>query len=248
MSTKADLKFVRSLHQKKVREAEGLFLVQGPKLVGELLASGWPVRSVHATAEMADQLRLIDADILPAHEMDRLGTQESGNTVVAVVERPAQGPFAPLGADELVLALDGVADPGNLGTVLRIADWFGIGRVLCDRASVEVFNPKCVQSSMGAVFRVSVHYVDLAAVLERERAAGATLYIASMEGRSAFDRPLRRPSILVLGSESHGVSAAVRALRGETISVPRIGAAESLNVAMAASALCMEFTRQRNTP
>ncbi len=248
MSTKADLKFVRSLHQKKVREAEGLFLVQGPKLVGELLASGWPVRSLYATAEMAAQLRLNDAEVLPAHELDRLGTLENGNSVVAVVERPAQNAFAPLGTDELVLALDGVADPGNLGTVLRIADWFGIARVLCDRGSVEVFNPKCVQASMGAVFRVAVHYVDLAEVLERERAAGATLYIASMEGRSAFDLQLRRPAILVLGSESHGVSAAVRALGGETLSVPRVGAAESLNVAMAASALCMEFTRQRTTP
>lgn len=248
MSAKADLKLVRSLHQKKYRDAEGLFLVQGPKLVAELLASGWPVRTLYATAAMAGRLHLRDAVVLPPHELERLGTLESGNAVVAVVPRPAPVPVGALEADELVLALDGIADPGNLGTVLRIADWFGVRRVLCDRGSVEAFNPKCVQASMGAIFRVAVHYVDLAVELERLRADGAALYLASMEGRSVFSEPLKRPAVLVLGSESHGVSAEVRALEARTIAIPRVGGAESLNVAVAASALCMEFTRQAGTP
>ncbi len=248
MSAKADLKLVRSLHQKKYRDAEGLFLVQGPKLVAELLASGWPVRTLYATEAMADRMHLRDAVMLPPHELERMGTLESGNAVVAVVQRPAPLPVGAMHADELVLALDGIADPGNLGTVLRIADWFGVRRVLCDRGSVEAFNPKCVQASMGAIFRVTVHYVDLAGEVERLRAAGAALYLASMEGRNVFSEPLKRPAVLVLGSESHGVSAEVRALEARTIAIPRVGAAESLNVAVAASALCMEFTRQAGTP
>ncbi len=248
MSAKADLKLVRSLHQKKYRDAEGLFLVQGPKLVAELLASQWPVRRIYATAEMADRMHLRDALVLPPHELERLGTLESGNAVVAVAERPPASPVAPLGTGELVLALDGIADPGNLGTVLRIADWFGVRQVLCDRGSVEAFGPKCVQASMGAIFRVTVHYVDLLVELDRLRAEGATLYLASMEGRNVFEEPLKRPAVLVLGSESHGVSAEVRGLQARTIAIPRSGGAESLNVAVAGAALCMEFTRQAGTP
>jgi TrmH family RNA methyltransferase len=245
LSTKAELKHVRSLQQKKYREEHGLFLVQGPKLVEELLRSGLPAEAIYATPEARTRLRIPHAIELPAHEMERLGTLESGNEVVAVVPVRPQGAFAPLAMDELVLALDGIADPGNLGTVLRIADWFGIGRVLCSAGSVDVHNPKCVQASMGAIFRVQVHYGDLAALLGHQGRAGATTYLASMEGRSVFDVRLRRPAVLVLGSESHGVSDAVRAVQSELVAVPRFGAAESLNVAMAASALCMEFARQR---
>lgn len=245
LSTKAELKHVRSLQQKKYRDEHGLFLVQGPKLVDELLRSGWPIRGLYATAAAMARPGLSGATELPPHEVERLGTLESGNEVVAVVPVPAAREFQAMGAEELVLALDGIADPGNLGTVLRIADWFGIGRVVCSSGSVDVFNPKCVQASMGAVFRVQVHYVELASFLEEQHAAGTTVYLASMEGRSVFDVRLQRPSVLVLGSESHGVSDTVRAVRSELIAVPRSGSAESLNVAMAASALCMEFGRQR---
>ncbi len=244
LSTKAQLKLARSLQQRKVREREGLFLVQGPRLVAELLGSGWTPQAIHATQDAADRMGLHDADILPPHELDRIGTLESGNEVVAVVHIPGpRAALAPSGA-ELLLALDGVSDPGNLGTILRVADWFGIPRVMCSSGSVDVFNPKCVQASMGAIFRVAVHYDDLAPRLSAWRSAGTRLYIASMEGAPVFGMALQRPAVLVLGSESHGVSPAVRALQGELVSVPRVGAAESLNVAMAAAALCMEFTRQ----
>ncbi|HMC97507.1 MAG TPA: RNA methyltransferase, partial [Flavobacteriales bacterium] len=175
----------------------------------------------------------------------RIGTLESGNEVVAVVLKPVHAPFSASDPAELVLALDGIADPGNMGTVLRIADWFGVRRVLCSPDSVDEFNPKCVQASMGAILRVEVHRHELSAKLDELRAGGATIYLASMEGASVFDSALRTPAILVLGSEAHGVSKAIRDRGGELISVPRFGGAESLNVAMAASALCMEFTRQR---
>jgi TrmH family RNA methyltransferase len=245
LSTKAELKRVRSLHQRKYRESEGCFLVQGAKLVGELLGSGWEAEAIYATEEAAQRSGLRQAVVLPAHEMERLGTLESGNELLGVVRMPDRAlPVAP-GAGELVLVLDGVADPGNLGTILRVADWFGLRQVLCSTGSVDVYNPKCVQASMGAIFRVAVGYDELAPRLDAWRSAGTHLYLASMEGRPVFELSLQRPAALVLGSESHGISPAVRALGGELLSVPRLGGAESLNVAMAASALCMEFTRQR---
>ncbi|MBK8499194.1 MAG: RNA methyltransferase [Flavobacteriales bacterium] len=248
MSTKAELKRVRALHQKKYREEEGMFLVQGMKLVTELLASGWPVQEIHSTVTVAAHLRHPKLQIWPAYDLERMGTLEHGNEVVAVVPRPERTHFEPMADDELVLAVDGVADPGNMGALLRIADWFGVKRMLCSVDCVEEFNPKCVQASMGSFLRVEVHRVQLPRMLDGLRASGAALYLATMEGDVVFDVPLKRPGVLILGSESHGPTDAVRALDARSISVPRAGGAESLNVAMAASALCMEFARQRSMP
>ena len=239
------LKHARSLQQKKFRDLHGSFLVQGPKVVEELLRSSWRVETILATAEMARRAGLQQATIVPGHELDRIGTLESGNELIAIVHKAEVLPVTDLGGDELVIALDGITDPGNLGTVIRIADWFGIRRIWCSTNSVEIYNPKCVQASMGAIFRVRVDHVELAPLLARQHSAGAALYKASMEGRSVVKERLASKAVLVLGSESHGLSAEVRALPGTLIGIPGGGGAESLNVAMAASALCMEFTRQR---
>jgi TrmH family RNA methyltransferase len=245
VSTKALLKHARSLQQKKFRDQHGEFLVQGPKVVAELIASRWPVSALLATEGMAERAEFRGAEVVPAHELDRIGTLESGNELIAIARKPANTPPVDLAADELVIALDGISDPGNLGTVLRIADWFGVGRVWCSAGSVDPFNPKCVQASMGAIFRVAVQHADLGLLLKRQQEQGAVLYLASMEGRSVFAENLARKAILVLGSESHGISAEVRGLKNTLVSIPGKGGAESLNVAMAASALCMEFARQR---
>lgn len=220
--------------------------MQGPKVVHELLGSNWPVVEVFATAERAERMGLRHATIVPAFELERIGTLDSGNDVIAVVQRPAdEGPVADVGPDELVLALDGIRDPGNLGTLIRIADWFGVKRLWCARGSVDPYNPKTVQAAMGALFRVPVAVVDLPVQLERQLEAGVALYLASMEGRSVFEVDLARRAVLVLGSESHGLSPELRALQATLIGIPGGGGSESLNVATAAAALCMEFTRQR---
>ncbi len=247
LSTRLEWRAVRALHQKKFRQEQGSFLVQGPKLIAELLASSWRVRAIHVAEGAAHDFPRELVQVHPPHELERMGTLESGNTMIAVAAMPAPMPIAPLQEDELVLALDGIADPGNMGTLLRIADWFGARRVLCSTDSVEEFNPKCVQASMGSLFRVAVQRCDLPRELDRLRAEGAALYLASMEGDDAFTLRLQRPAILILGSESHGPSPAVRGIGARIIAVPRAGAAESLNVAMAASALCMEFLRQART-
>ena len=240
------LKHARALQQKKFRDLHGSFLVQGAKVVGELLRSDLEVIELLATEEAAEKMALRDFTNVPAHELDRIGTLESGNEVIAIVRKPQPSPIRDLGPDELVLALDGISDPGNLGTVLRIAAWFGIQRVWCSTGSVDAYNPKCVQASMGALFNVRVDQLDLPGPLDRQQNHGATIYLASMEGGSVFRTPLERKAILVLGSESHGISPAVKAIPNKLISIPGGKGAESLNVAMAASALCMEFTRQRS--
>lgn len=235
------------MRQKKFRDEHGQFLVQGPKLVGEMLHARWPVEAILATPEAAQRLGIEDATIVPGHELDRIGTLESGNEVVALARKPQERVSLDPGPEEFVLALDGIADPGNLGTVIRLADWFGIGQVWCNTGSVEVYNPKCVQASMGAIFRVAVEYVDLPRTLADQQANGAAIYFATMDGRSVFNERLAPKAVLVLGNESHGLSPAVLAVGGTRIAIPGKGGAESLNVAMAAAAFCTEFARQRGT-
>lgn len=244
MNGRGWLKQVRALHQRKFRESEGLFLVQGRKLVRELLASQLVVERVFATAEVADDMRLEQAEVLPQHDLDRMGTFEQGNEVVAVVHTPTPALMLPPSGTGTVLALDGITDPGNMGTLVRIADWFGVQRIWCSEGSVEVFNPKCVQASMGSVFRVPVAYGALPSAVIDAVGAGAEVYKAEASGANVFDVPLKAPAVLVLGSESHGLSDSVRNGPGLSIAVPRNGMAESLNVAAAASALCMEFARR----
>ncbi|HMU13004.1 MAG: RNA methyltransferase [Bacteroidetes bacterium] len=241
MNTNVHLKRLRALHRRKGREEQGLFLVQGRKPVSELLASPFNIDSIHATERAARELGLRQALIWPEHDLERMGTLESGNEVVAVVRTPPnERPRVPKG---LTIALDGISDPGNLGTLVRIADWFGVEQVWCSTDCTEVWNPKCVQAGMGSVFRVPVRYGDLAAAILEAVGADVSVYKAEASGANVFGMELRRPAVLVLGSESHGLRDAVRNGPGRSVAVPRYGSAESLNVAAAAAALCMEFIR-----
>ncbi len=251
MLTQADLKRIRALQQKKFRAETKRFLVQGRKVVEELLGSAWQTEMILASQEgaafiqQAATTRKVPVHVLPEHELDRVGTFEKGNELVAIAVIPDQPKFRAPAGNELVLALDGIADPRNMGGLLRIADWFGVRQVICSQDCMEVYNPKCVQSTMGSLFRVQVRYARLYDELPQCVAAGASLYFADMGGAPVFDVELKRPAVLVLGSESHGLSEAVRGLAEATVvSIPRLGKAESLNVAMAAAALCTEFARQ----
>jgi TrmH family RNA methyltransferase len=251
MISQADLKRARALQEKKHRSLSRRFLVQGRKVVLELLSSSWAVERILATAEAAEAVepaakrRSVTIDVLPASELDRIGTFEEGNELVAIAVMPEQPKFRPPGKGEVFLALDGVKDPRNMGGLLRIADWFGVAQVIASQDSIEIYNPKVVQSTMGSLFRVPVRYARLADELPVCGMAGAHVYIADMDGVPVYDAPLARPAVLVMGSESHGLSAAVRGTMDATVlSVPRVGKAESLNVAMAASALLSELSRR----
>ncbi len=247
--SQVDWKSYRSLHQKKYRAEQQRFLVQGRKVVMELLSSTVRCEAVFATEEAGRIVATAAArakapvHVLVPHQLERLGTLETGNELVAIAVQRENPAFAAPTTGELMLALDDVHDPRNMGGLLRIADWFGVSRILCSPDCIEIFNPKVVQSSMGSIFRVRVRYAPLAEELAACAREGARIYLASMDGRSVYEATLTRPAVLVMGSESHGLSDALRQMHAQVIAIPRVGRAESLNVAMAAAALCSEFAR-----
>ena len=231
MISKNEIKEIRALGQKKFREERGLFVVEGEKLVEEALRSGFDVVAHYRVEDIG------------AETMARISQLTHPSPALAVVRRPA--PVEPvIDSDELVLALDGVRDPGNLGTILRIADWFGIRQVLASPDTVECYNPKAVQATMGAIFRVRVHYCDLPKALP----AGLPVYGTFLEGDNIYQAPLTRGGILVMGSEADGISPEVAAAVDRKLFIPPFPAdahtSESLNVAVATAICCSEFRRR----
>ena len=236
MISKNEIKEIRALGQKKFREERGLFVVEGEKLVEEALRSGFDVVAHYRVEDIGEET------------MGRISQLTHPSPALAVVRRPA--PVEPvIDSDELVLALDGVRDPGNLGTILRIADWFGIRQVLASPDTVECYNPKVVQATMGAIFRVRVHYCDLPALLRCPVKPGMTnVYGTFLEGDNIYQAPLTRGGILVMGSEADGISPEVAAAVDRKLFIPPFPAdahtSESLNVAVATAICCSEFRRR----
>jgi TrmH family RNA methyltransferase len=242
MLTAAERRAVAALRRKQEREKRGLFVVEGAKLVEEALASGWGVERVFATDAWQPAggvgvpvRRVSDA------ELARLSAMESPNRALALVRFPSrqESPVPPRG---LTLALAGVRDPGNLGTILRVADWFGLLRVVCSPDCAERFNPKVLQASMGSIFRVTVEERPLAPFLA---GLGPDVDVvgATLDGENVYASACREPAVLVLGNESQGIPAELRALLRHRVRIPRGGGAESLNVAAAAAVLCSEWRR-----
>ena len=236
MISKNEIKEIRALGQKKFREERGLFVVEGEKLVEEALCSGFDVVAHYRVEDIGEET------------MGRISQLTHPSPALAVVRRPA--PVDPvIDSHELVLALDGVRDPGNLGTILRIADWFGIRQVLASPDTVECYNPKAVQATMGAIFRVRVHYCDLPALLRCPVKPGMTnVYGTFLEGDNIYQAPLTRGGILVMGSEADGISPEVAAAVDRKLFIPPFPAdahtSESLNVAVATAICCSEFRRR----
>lgn len=234
--TQAEIKRIRSLREKKFRDETGLFVVEGEKLVQEALASGFEVRGVWRREEIGEAA------------MARISQLSSPSPVLAVVARPAAPEtFAP--GRELYLALDGVRDPGNLGTILRIADWFGIGTVFLSEDCVEPWNPKSVQASMGSVFRVRTVTAELPELARRFRAEGLHVYGTFLDGRDLYREPLGAEGLVVMGNEASGIRPAVAAEVDARLFIPPFGrasgaGAESLNVAAATAVTLSEFRRR----
>ena len=238
MLTKAEIKRIRSLGDKAGRQAEGLFAAEAEKLVGELLASGLAVRGVYRTGEN-----------VTAAEMGRISFLKTPTPVLAVAEIPSF-PAAEPGDGGLCLALDDVQDPGNVGTIIRLADWFGVRDVYCSPATADCWSPKVVQATMGAVLRVRVHYAPLAPLLGRAVAAGMPVYGTFLEGDNIYRCDLAPDrGIVVMGNEGRGISAEVAACVSHKLYIPPYPPAagptsESLNVAMATAVALSEFRRR----
>jgi TrmH family RNA methyltransferase len=255
MISRNRLKYVASLHQKKQRDEEGLFIVEGEKLVQELLQSSWRIDSVYATADLADFYRRNDSksaiEEVSAQELQKMSSLKTPNKTLAVVHIPEPGKIDFPAEDRLILALDEVRDPGNLGTILRLADWFGVGQVLCSTGTVELYNPKTVQATMGSIFRVKVCYGSLEEMLQEGKLKGYRVNAAVLDGENIYGLKKIEREILLMGNESRGISSTLLAMANRKISIPahpRWSGAESLNVSMATAILCAEFTRAEFVP
>jgi RNA methyltransferase, TrmH family len=242
--TKAEIQRLRDLREKKHREAAGLFVVEGPKVVGELLAAGAELAELYATAEWTaapiDDPRLRGVS---EAEMARISHYPTPSAVLAL-GRLRRAELAPgeLGGG-LTLALDGIQDPGNVGTLLRLADWFGFARVLLSPDSADLFSQKVINASMGSFARVRVLTLELAPPLGEAARAGVPVLGCDLEGESVYGLSPLRDAVVVVGSEGRGPSAVVRAAVTRWITIPRVGGAESLNAAVAAGIVCAALRR-----
>ncbi|MDP1540809.1 MAG: RNA methyltransferase [Moraxellaceae bacterium] len=248
--SKAELRDVRALQQKKGRNEQHRFLVEGLKSVDELLLSDWPVAAVYATAEAMPVLqgqanaRGIRCYEVNASVLASLGTLVSNDQAIAVaMMRPMHR--INWAATSRVLALDHIADPGNLGTLLRLADWYGIDVVLCSPNCVDRYNPKVVSASMGSFLRVPVAVGSLPEAFAEAKSAQLALMGAVLSGDNVHAASTTMaPGVLVIGSESHGLSMDVEALLTQRLTIPRFGQAESLNAAVACGILLDHWCRR----
>ena len=242
--TKAEIQFVRSLSDKRVRDAERLFIAEGDKLIGEILQSGWRVRNLYALEGHFDGR----AERVSEKEMERISQLKTASTSLAVVEQPRHKTAKSAPATALSLALDGVQNPGNLGTIIRLADWFGVEDIYCSEDTADCFNPKVVQATMGAILRVRVHYLPLADFLRRTRECGVEVYGTMLDGQNIYDVELAPTGVIVMGNEGQGVSRECAASFSQRLLIPAYSVAgqgsESLNVAMATGIVCAEFRRR----
>lgn len=244
MISKNQLKLLRALGQKKQRKAHGLFLVQGEKNVLELTHSAFNVQHVFATAEFlnshAENVASYTCTEASLDELTKASTLVSNNAAIAVVEIPkievpkAQG---------LMIALDGVSDPGNLGTIIRVADWYGIKHIVASVDCADPYNPKTISATMGSFGRVQVSLVDLPHYLAQ---ANLPIYGAFLEGESVHTTFFSAQGILLMGSESHGIREPAAQWVTDKITIPAFGGAESLNVAMATGIILDNMRRQHS--
>ena len=243
--TKADIQLVRSLNDKRGRDEHGLFVAEGEKLISEIRASHLKVRKIFALEGIfaGDEV-----EVVSSKDMERLSLLKSPSKALALVEIPRHKLRREALQEGLVLALDEVQNPGNLGTIIRLADWFGITDILCSKDSADCFNPKVVQAPMGAILRVKVHYTDLKATLSEAASAGVPIYGTFLEGDDLYSTELTPHGVVVMGNEGRGISEAVGSCVTHKLFIPPYPAtrptSESLNVAMATGIICAEFRRR----
>ncbi|MCB1105484.1 MAG: RNA methyltransferase [Cephaloticoccus sp.] len=238
MATKAELQRLRSLRDKKMREALGLFVIEGEKVIGELLAAGFTFDEVYATSAWPGDR----THELTAAEMARASHFPTPTSVLAV-GRIKRAPLSDGGlAQGLTLALDGVQDPGNVGTLLRIADWYALDRVLLSPDCADLFSQKVINASKGSFARVTVHAVDLAAAFAALPASVPVLG-CDLSGEDVHTLPPLRDAVIVIGSEGRGLSPAVQKRITQFVTIPRYGGAESLNAGVAAAIVCDNLRR-----
>jgi TrmH family RNA methyltransferase len=250
------ISFIRSLQQKKFREEHRLFVAEGDKLVREMLNSGFAVQQVCGVESWivdnhANAMKAESSEVVKVMDMERMSSMTTAPEVLAVVEIPEYNINEVGVAQGLVLMLDGIRDPGNMGTLIRTADWFGIRDIIASEDSVEFWNPKVIQATMGSITRVRLHSCDLkkAVNLLRQNSAvnnsAFAVYGTAMEGSDVYKTDWIRSGALIIGNESNGIRSDISELLDVTVSIPRAenSGAESLNAGIAAGILMSEYFR-----
>lgn len=255
MLSKNKAKFIVSLQRKKNRDEEKLYVIEGDKIVKEFLAAGMPVSLLFAKPEFIKSIpvKLLrntsEVEDASYEELKQVSTLKTPHNALAVVRMPERNMDVQQLLGDLCCALEFVQDPGNLGTIIRAAAWFGIRNIVCSEDSVDVYNPKVIQASMGALLHVNVYYADLRMVLEAARDSELPVFGTLLEGESVYTNALSDKGVVLLGNESKGLSPALLPFITDNIMIPGVGVRpgiESLNVGMAASIVFSEFFRRTN--
>lgn len=254
MLSKNKIKFIKSLNIKKIRDETGLFIIEGGKIVNEFINAGWKINLLIAKSKWlndlpGNKLESID-EIIEAEkkELKKISSLTTPHDVLAIVEKPVcQIDWNEI-QKTLTIVLETIQDPGNLGTIIRTAAWFGITNIICSPDSVDLFNQKVVQSSMGAIPKVKVHYFDLPALLNRIRKNNFPVYGTCLEGKPVYDCDIKGNGIVIFGNESSGISPSLENYITQKIMIPRFSenniGVDSLNVAMATAIICSELRRK----
>jgi TrmH family RNA methyltransferase len=248
MLSKSQISFIKSLHQKKYRKEHGLFIVEGIKSIKEFFQSSYQIHTIFYNSEQYNLLPKLPANInlfeVKNAELDKISTLQTPQGFLALIHIPKNRELALTALkNKFTLVLDGVQDPGNMGTIIRTADWFGFKNIICSADCVEVFNPKTVQATMGSLARVNIYEADLPALLAENT---IPVFGALLDGESIYKTQWGAEGLVILGNEGKGISAEVIKKINKPVTIPRIGEAESLNVAVSAAIFCAELVRVRN--
>lgn len=240
MLSKNQIKLITSLQQKKQRFAHQLFFAEGIKGIQELLASNFELVHLYTTQNDFDEVSNDKKVLLDEQELKKITALATPNTCLAVFKIPNEKKIIESG---LILALDSIRDPGNLGTILRLCDWFGIGQLICSKETVDIYNPKVVQATMGSIARVNVNYIDLETFISQTQ---LPIFGTFMDGTNIYKTDLPQEGIIIMGNEANGISPEIEKLIKNRLTIPRFGTlqkTESLNVATATAIVLSEFRR-----
>jgi len=233
MLSKSQIKYIQSLGQKKPRDEENIFIAEGPKIVKELIgAKECKLKHVYALSSWVKNNKTTGFEIteITQHELEKISQLSTPNQVIALVEKIVW-PNSPVLKGNISLVLDTIQDPGNMGTIIRLADWFGIKNIFCSLESVDLYNPKVVQASMGSIARVRVEYIDILQFLKTNNDVRS--YAASLAGRDISKMEKLNEGFIIIGNESKGISENILKLANVSFTIPKKGEAESLNAAVA---------------
>lgn len=245
MVSKSQISLIKSLQQKKFRREQRLFVAEGFKSVEEFMTSGYRIHTVYHTPAVAAKMHKLpnktNFEEISAADLQKMSSLTTPQEVLAVIHLPQ---WPQLTRDALIgrftLVLDGVQDPGNLGTIIRTADWFGIKNIICSEDTVDAYNPKVVQATMGSLARINLHYTNLAELLPQ---LNLPVFGAMLNGENIYNTHFGNEGLIAMGNEGNGLRPEIQELITKAVTIPRVGEAESLNVAIATALFCSEISR-----